>query len=352
MLEQNRTASLLSSCQYLAATLSENFRNTSSFNNTNDRMSSISEYLSFHGLLLTMCFPLSCSLGFNANHISGSWINQRIGPGHIIPSQSGIGLLLDPSVAEIHCLYPTDGGTDGRDDAGCGPLQMDPEHGSQGASSKNFITRQFFRNFLNNYKTLNFGRQTSWLDIDCFDFFGLPFFELDSWRLDEEGFKSQSELSLLQEQFEAIMGHPVCTPPPIEDVDVLVYSGSKSWRPQDFQEVIDLQVEFVQKFKTNSQIWNEIIIGLPQQLQDLVLGVFYVDNDETKRIAAHAEAKMLGDKFVFKLKISDNDTEDVLECDDNLMPRKRDKGLTSNAGFSKYQVYAEKRNRHLRELSM
>eukprot|EP00980_Cylindrotheca_fusiformis_P027598 scaffold21455_cov116-Cylindrotheca_fusiformis.AAC.15 len=314
-------------CHHLASSLSENFRNTEPFDK-NDARTSIVKYLTGHGLLLTMCFPFACSLGFRANHVAASWINQRIGAQHIIFSQAGVGLLLDPTVASINCLYPTDSGSDGRDVKGCGPDMLDPQFGSQGASSyDNIISRFLVRKFFNDYKRLNFGSRKAWKDIACSKFFQQPIGSVKTWRMRDNStgrdVTFQSGDSLVQEQVGAIMGHPVCTPRPVEEEGgFLLYSGPDSWQADDFQEVVELQMELMHNSSESVLVWNEVVIGLPRQMEDIVQGIFYLEDgspaSKQRRALAHEEAELLGNKHVFKYDVGAGIDHDILRCDEKL----------------------------------
>lgn len=99
------------------------------------------------------------------------------------------------------------------------------------------------------------------------------------------------------------MGHPVCTPNSLEsDIGFLLYSGT-----------------------AETLLWNEVVIGLAHQLKDIVQGVFYLDDKEDdgdtltqqRRALAYQEAKMLGNKPVFKFETGDGLDQDLLKCDDD-----------------------------------
>ena len=172
-------------CTELAASLSSNYRDNTPYDNGGS--SSLSRYLGGHGLLLTMCFPFSCMIEPRDSHISASWINDRLGV-HVIPTDNQIGLILDPLKADLKCIYPTDAATLSRDGNGCGPMTTDPEYGSQGARSYNFITRYLARKQFREYKDVNFGANTDWLDIPCDILFPIPPAGMDEqalWDLDQ-----------------------------------------------------------------------------------------------------------------------------------------------------------------------
>ena len=214
-------APIADNCSLLAATLSANYLNTTtspfpvveskqqlsprrsslldeeSFrdDDKDDDYSRLSQYLSTHGVLLTMCFgrfggggphggggpgfpPPSgeggetshpCIIGIDEDHIAASWIHQDIGYEHIIPVQPAIGLVIDPIATEtyIHCIYPTDAASDMRDNFGCGPTKLDPIYGSQGASKIDSVNLMILREKFTRYKNINFGISTPWNNISC-----------------------------------------------------------------------------------------------------------------------------------------------------------------------------------------
>ncbi|KAL3934745.1 MAG: hypothetical protein SGBAC_009603 [Bacillariaceae sp.] len=283
-----------------------------------------------------MCFPYSCSFGFGAQFFSASWIRHDLGPRTIF-SDTGIGLILDPSLVDVRCLYPTDAGTLARDKKGCGPMAYDRFGGSQGASSlkKHPLKRHETRKFLTDYKNMNFGRNTKWEDIDCMEFFDSSPIQIDRfWGfIDENGNNSTavqyySSSALSNANIGAIMGHDVCTvgiEPDYAAWRFPLYYDAKSWDPQDFKEVIDLEMEFIQNATTSGDlIWNEFVISLPVELPPLVLGIFYMNDNATgkrskRREAAKRQAKTFGGLPVFVLHNEKNWYDDILECDETVV---------------------------------
>jgi hypothetical protein len=328
-------------CTQVAADLSKHYQDTTPYVKNNINTDDVlPRYLSTHGILLTMCFPFSCTIPFGATHLAASWINADIGV-QVIPTLTQVGLILDPlasaTTSPIKCIYPTDAGSDLRDTDGCGPNQLDPHYGSHGAKSYNVVTRPLARRKITKYKTLNFGIDTEWMDIDCRDFFPIDVPGQEhprNWHRiwnKEEGEDTndivyQSDYDIWQEELEAIMGHPVCTVP---DDDISpkkegfrMYSGPTSWAPTDWQEMVKMELEFLQEWKL---VWNEVVLELPKtQLSDVVLGVFYLDapewNDETRqasRVLAQREAKVLGNKPVFRLDTKNSKKATTTTADDS-----------------------------------
>jgi len=299
-----------------------------------------------------MCFPNSCSLGFNAQFFSASWIQQDLGT-RVIPSSTGVGLILDPSLVNIQCMYPTDAGTLGRDGNGCGPMIYDRNGGSQGAASykKNPIKRYLARKYFTNYKNLNFGRETRWKDIDCLDFFDSPpiqpqrfwgFIGEDGNNATSVQYYSSEVLSNLN--FAAIMGHDLCSVnalPEVNERPFPLYYDARSWAPEDFKEVIDLEMEFIHNKTTSGDwIWNELVLSLPVELSPLVQGVFYVNENyigkrTKRREAARRQAKTFGDLPVFVLHNEKNWHGDVLECDGEEHDIALQEAVNTNSDYSK-----------------
>lgn len=313
----------MTDCIGLAAQLSENYRDTTPFDNSRVQLS---RYLSTHGLLLTMCFPTECILPFGSTHVSGSWINQEIGP-QVIYGPS-IGLALDPLKVDIQCLYPTDGGTQERDDKGCGPFPMDPEHGSRGANSINYFTKQILRKQAIEYKNLNFGIDTPWEDVYC-DYFFPKNDPAQMWNMDSEGaLKFETVLSMAQKQHQAIMGHPVCTcrKNNATTFPAFFVNEGNGWDANDWQEMVKMQLSFMNRSQDQPSAlfyWNEIVMSLPRtQMKDIVSAIFYLDSsdmEEKARQANFAKANdvsknVLDGKPVMSLRLDAGFDEDLLTC--------------------------------------
>ena len=121
-----------------------------------------------------MCLPgvfsgwYPCSLRSGTNHVAASWIRHKDTDFRVfhvpkIPlAQPAVGLVLDPSVVSIGCLYPSDAGTDGRENTGCGP-------GIPPAGNIPKAMKLYWRFRLTQYKNSKFGRNATWGEIDCQD---------------------------------------------------------------------------------------------------------------------------------------------------------------------------------------
>jgi len=198
----------IKNCTTLAATLSANYA-TPLTRYDPSRNGPLSSYLDKNGVLVSMCMngDHACTIDpTKTNHLSASWIHQSLEGNEdgnnntdnilrvIFPKQFPVGLVVDPTHEPsqqetsrpknrhidkddnnfLRCLYPTDAGTDGRDNAGCGPLYTDPKVGSLGYCKLNRITRYLNRRALDSYKDVNFGHFTNYSDIPCDYFFSFP----------------------------------------------------------------------------------------------------------------------------------------------------------------------------------
>lgn len=226
--------------------------------------------------------------------------------------------------------------------------------GSKGAASykKNPIKRHLAKTFYTEYKNINFGRETQWQDVDCMEFFGLPPIELQRlWGyMDKDGTDNNSSSvqyyslpALSNLNVGAILGHDVCS------VDLLPESGKRlfplyydapSWAPEDFKQVMELQMDFIQNETTREDwIWNEFVLSLPVELPQLVQGVFYVNENYTgsrtnRREAAQRQAKTYGGLPVFILHNEQGWDGDVLECDGDQDIDAAGEEVTTNNDYS------------------
>lgn len=227
-------------------------------------------------------------------------------------------------------------------------MTYDRNEGSQGAASynKNPAKKFFARKFFADYKNLNFGRSTKWEDIDCQEFFNLPPVQQERlWGFNGDNNATTSNASvqyysaaaISNANTEAIMGHPVCDVnllPNADDEDGRIqfplYYDAKSWGPGDFQEVIDLEIQFIRNETTSGDmIWNEFVLSLPDELPPLIQGFFYLNENPLgvkrvkRREIARKQAKTLGDLPVFVLHNEDGWDGDALECDEDSVEEDR-----------------------------
>jgi hypothetical protein len=296
------------SCSELALTLTNNYYTLNEYNSTNR---SLNEYLDQNGLLLTMCigqtlFPRifggPCHMGSRSNHISASWIrNSDTGFRIFGPPQQNqipIGLILDPTIAHIECLYPIDGVTDTRVNHGCGEQRDAP------GGSKNFwrILEQYE---IIKYKNDVFGKNTKWSDIDCNDFVGD--YRGGNFAFNDTGcsiavtggipFSFETAPKFTYETWSSIMGHPVCNvtqpwvDPTFRSEDTILYMGSCVWKPFDWVGMINTMTQLALEHP-HVNFWNEIIVGKPKVLADVVQAVFIMEESNDHE-AARMEAKSL-----------------------------------------------------------
>jgi hypothetical protein len=297
------------SCPELALRLTNNYYTEIDFNTTDG---SLNEYLNHNGLFLTMCigqtiFPRifggPCKMGFRSNHISASWIRNSdtgfriFGPPE--PNDIPIGLILDPNVAQIDCLYPVDGVTETRMNRGCG-MQPDSPGGP------NNFWRSVERYQIVEYKNDVFGKDTKWSDIDCNDFiryFGPGNFALNNTdcSIAVTGgipFSFESAPKLVYETWSNIMGHPVCNitrawvDPTFTTEDTILYMGSCVWKPSDWVGMIDTMVNIASEYP-HVHFWNEIIVAKPKAVADIVQAVFILDGLHDYYEAAKMEANKM-----------------------------------------------------------
>lgn len=305
----------MSNCSAFADALNANYHATEQY----IPGTGLSEYLESHGVLLSICMNLadpsdhSCQLPRQATHVAASWINAAIGP-HVIPA-GNLGVTLKPS--DIRCIYPTDGGTDGRDDKGCGPPSWDPEQGSKGAKKIGIIGRFIERRMQIEYKNKVFGKETKWADISCGDYFSAEYMLRNAiaWQSDNncgqyKAISSQSIFSYSDQMLEPVMGHAVCNVTAegahFGEDNFFVNVDPCSWQPEEWQTMVDFQTKLIGEYPSPYN-WNEIVLGMPSDFQDIVTSVFYAVtpdmDDETKtilRAAAKEDARKLGGKPVLE----------------------------------------------------
>jgi hypothetical protein len=300
------------SCHDLALRLTENYYTATRFNSTN---TNLTDYLNHNGILLTMCignailpriFGGPCKLGFRSHHVSASWIRKNetgfrvFGSSLLADTALPVGLILDPTMTQINCMYPIDGVTDAREKNGCG-VTFD----SIGGPSS--IRRSIDRYAIAHFKNSRFGKDTKWSDIDCSlmfsDIVGEGNFALND--TDCSGavaggipFVFESPARVTYETWSDVMGHPVCnitqpwTDPTFTSDDVLLYLGSCVWKTSDWAGMIDTTVNLATEHPSVT-FWNEIVLSKPKDLADIVQAVFIVDGSYALQ-AAKWEATRLG----------------------------------------------------------
>jgi hypothetical protein len=87
---------------------------------------------------------------------------------NVIPTRDGIGHILDPSMMNVKCMYPTDGATIAQTVQGCGDFFPGQTiQGAKGASSLGFVEKWELRKLATRNKEFNFGIDCPWEDIPC-----------------------------------------------------------------------------------------------------------------------------------------------------------------------------------------
>lgn len=285
-------------CTLLAAAASTAFRSTQRFTGTSTP--ELQDFLYSNGLLVTMC----ASAGYNCStyrtppstfsrHWSGSWASSA--GGGLYPSIGGV--IADPHALDIRCLYPVDGGTDLREDNGCGPWVNDTVFGANGASQMTPEQLAQARAWIRAYTQENFpGR--SWQDISCDDFFGPWYLPLNAtafhpgantaaactaltngvYNVTYENFRST-----FAAQFAAYNGAPVCTvsEPVVKRGYYIEYVGECAWQPTQWQAMVDAMDQwfFPSTTRLGLSQWNEVVATLPSTLADeaaIARAVFYI----------------------------------------------------------------------------
>ena len=337
--------SSLANCQALATQLSQQYRQPAT-----------SEESPLHtsGVLLTMCelFDDFCGPKPHQDHIAASWI-QHHATGRRAIFFGTMGWLFNRTVADVECIFPTDGATDGRYRQGCGEMSTHVD---------TWKKRQI-KEAITNYKNKVFGPDTPWESIDCRDMTALfpnasspsPIDDDDDdddddyfpapvtlppqsiiWNTTDCQDKSNTSaykfLSLIAAQkgpLENILGHTLChmrpedaTPNFDDDNQFFIYDGSCAWSPDEWQSMIDtvayLHTRFPKIFS-----WTEFVVRKPERHKkddysypNLVSAVFYTHTSTYWR--ALVEAKALGQKHLLRMRIDDplvdHGAVDLFQC--------------------------------------
>lgn len=302
-------------CSALASKLTENYYTQDTYNSSTD---SLNGYFLDNGILLTMCLGIPffprifggpCKLGMLENHVSASWI-RNIDTGFRIfgppePDELPIGLILDPALAEINCMYPLDAGTASRMNNGCGSQPDAPD------APMNYW-RYLERLDIVSYKNSKFGNSTKWSDIDCNLFLEdlLPSqvagnmatnnTECNAAVQGDVPFRFDTSAKYIYDTWSFVMGHPVCnvtqpwTGPTFNHLDTIIYVGSCTWKPYDWLGLIDTMVSIAVKYP-DVHFWNEIVVAKPKAIAEITQAVFVMDGASSTRYdVARREALKLG----------------------------------------------------------
>lgn len=289
-------------CTLLAASLTANYRSTKRF----DHKESITQYLQSNGILLSMCpeTPWS-SCGLRSNHISASWIQRNTTGTQLFPSGS-VGVILDPAVVEMDCIYPTDADTDRRTHRGCGPVTV--QQGYHYQIPSNPISRYFEKQRWIDYKNFNFGMDTQWTDIPCDLLLRTRTSYSNTWirgESDDNAVVNFIDVSryFMWKGLKELLGFPPCSTvddPMVTPMNgsIVVYVGDTAWEPTaDWNEMVDILHSLTQ---SGLYVFNEIVVKKPSELRDLVQAVFYRpvndynDGNEASKQNALRHAKIWG----------------------------------------------------------
>ena len=310
-----------------------------------------------------MCFPLdSCTLHLTDTHWSASWINQDLGTQAVLPVPSQVGIVLDPSRVQIQCLYPTDAASAFRiDDQGCGPWSFDTALQDPTRSfvyqGQEWQNASELKQHLIEYKDRMFGRDTAWNSLDCTQFLdrhGFAHTELAvAWEWTttttattndevrrppalrwhkQDSLSNQTiqappsspfpynhpppnnmtvipYLTLWYRKLSTLLGHSVCNASTIynstQQGTFVLYSGARSWPPEQWQTVVDWQQTYFPAHSQQSVApvafqWNEVVLALPDNLLDTIQAVFYRRHDtdssqvvQQRQAVAQQQAQLL-----------------------------------------------------------
>jgi hypothetical protein len=326
------------------------------------------------GVLLTMCdaFTDVCGPQHQEDHIAASWIHHNVTGRHAI-FFGQMGWILNRTVADIQCFFPTDGATDGRSDQGCGAFQFKPLDKKTERNIKIQITE---------YKNQIFGRDTPWESIDCRrmsflfakgqwhlpslnddddyhndndddddDFTpGTPLGPQINWYIEDCSNKANvsaykyvpgivSIKAMLEKE---ILNHTLCHLRPEDAVphlhqpdQTLIFEGQCHWSPHEWPSMIDTIAYFRQTYP-KIFFWNEFVVKKPsstlsppllrqQQQTDQIIkedykpvvsAVFYTHKSTYWR--ALVEARILGHKHLLRMRIDDPRVDqeglDLFQC--------------------------------------
>lgn len=278
------------------------------------------------------------------SRLDASWVQENQTRGfHAVgfPIDIGppVGLVLRPSGTSIRCVYPVDGATDGRDGKGCGPINSDPRHGSQGYDHASWYRKVLVRAEIVQEKNSLFGPNRTWESIPCSGFFddefpGVQIFGTAVARRthnddDDDGGGThydwfyQTGPQCLIDYKSYILGHTLCnrsamppepSPARLGNATIdLIYVGPSSWPPHEWPAVVELMQSALDdppfSLQEKLKIWNELVLDAPIDDEEFasraVQAVFYIKGtsgivvEEIARRIAQREAVRLRKPLLF-----------------------------------------------------
>ena len=317
----------METCQALAANLTAYYKNAAAYDSA--AWPNLTAYLQRVGVLVSMflgepenMIPLQPPAS-ETFRLSASWIQESTTGPHIFGNSTmdmfpGIGIVFDPAVLDVACIYPLDGVTEGRLDHGCGDLHAESEDFS-------WWQRQWIRAMVKWRKFRHF-RHTDWKDIPCSEFFEFAVegddddhdFDPPPAMVDKQQNSMDWDTYLMLDELTQVLGYSVCYPdrqPSFSnDALMLAYIGSEPWTPDEWSQNAAITQHVVQEHPTNRGIWNEIVLDYPVDddkrdstwVNPMIQAVFYLPsysteaNKYTREVAFH-QAERFGNKPVLVL---------------------------------------------------
>jgi len=305
-------------CRRAAKSLNDAFM--ARFERFDPAKESVESYIDRSGLLVNMCLPTRTEEGSGCDatmdHVSASYVSNEVTGWRTFPT--GWGTALDPKAFQVRCGYPGDAATSARDDAGCGPVSLDSEYGSQGFARSTDAQKEAIRQQAKDFYDL-LGVQ-AWYEAPCtlslLDINGVPkkadpqmtavtaqaqAFDAAVDRQSEASVDLQALFDAAQtyfyyqnQWFEPFLGHPYCYDDSLPCVasgecgNFVVYLGPRSWAPSQFAEVLDAQVALHTRYpEVMEKTFNEIVLD-NNAGDDIYKAAFWVNHTDSKARAVFA----------------------------------------------------------------
>jgi len=81
-------------------------------------------------------------------------------------------------------------------------------------------------------------------------------------------------------------------PNPEHGGTIWLYGGDCLWKPDQWQDMVDIMADDLIAKQPDSIIWNEIVLSIPDQLQDIVPAVFYMVDDDPATVDESTRSKL------------------------------------------------------------